>query len=95
MRDVILVAGAAIFGFAVASFFMMPDHGTAMVATAMASFGQNCSIKGNVSIDSGERIYHMPGQTYYAGTTIRPEFGERWFCTENEARLAGWRKSRV
>ncbi|WP_310183580.1 hypothetical protein [Mesorhizobium sp. BE184] len=55
----------------------------------------NCNIKGNVSIESGERIYHVPGQEYYSRTIIRPEFGERWFCSEAEARSAGWRRSRV
>lgn len=55
----------------------------------------DCIIKGNVSIDTGERIYHVPGQEYYSSTIIRPEFGERWFCSEAEARSAGWRKSRV
>jgi hypothetical protein len=55
----------------------------------------NCLIKGNVSINTGERIYHVPGQKYYDDTIIRPEFGERWFCTESEARSAGWRKSKI
>ena len=53
-----------------------------------------CDIKGNISIESGEKIYHVPGQKYYAKTKISPEYGERWFCTEEEARQAGWRKAR-
>lgn len=59
----------------------------------VAAMVSNCAIKGNVSINSGERIYHVPGQDYYAGTVIRPEYGERWFCSEAEARQAGWRKA--
>lgn len=51
-------------------------------------------IKGNVSYNSGEKIYHVPGQEYYANTKISPGYGERWFCTEAEARQAGWRKSK-
>lgn len=51
-------------------------------------------IKGNVSYETGERIYHVPGQEYYDETKIRPDYDERWFCTEQEARAAGWRKSR-
>ncbi|TBY57028.1 succinoglycan biosynthesis protein exoi [Rhizobium leguminosarum bv. viciae] len=51
----------------------------------------SCNIKGNISINSGERIYHVPGQKIYAATRIRLEYGERWFCTEQEARDAGWR----
>lgn len=57
--------------------------------------GAGCDIKGNISISSGERIYHVPGQKYYDDTVIRSEYGERWFCSEAEARKAGWRKSVV
>jgi micrococcal nuclease len=52
-----------------------------------------CLIKGNIS-SSGEKIYHMPGQTYYTQTVINPSKGERWFCTEQEAINNGWRKSK-
>jgi hypothetical protein len=50
----------------------------------------NCAIKGNIS-SKDERIYHVPGDRYYAQTAI----GERWFCTEKEATAAGWRRSKV
>lgn len=53
----------------------------------------SCNIKGNVSIGSGERIYHVPGQHYYEATKISLQYGERWFCSEEEARAAGWRKA--
>ena len=52
----------------------------------------NCKIKGNVS-DSGERIYHVPGQKFYRRTVISENQGERWFCSEPEARRAGWRRA--
>ena len=52
-----------------------------------------CNIKGNISYDTGEKIYHLPGQEFYSATTINPAYGERWFCTEEEARANGWRKS--
>ena len=61
---------------------------------ASGSFGQSCKIKGNVSINTGERIFHVPGQRYYAETKISPKYGERWFCSEFEAWAAGWRKSK-
>ena len=51
-----------------------------------------CPIKGNISA-TGERIYHLPGQEHYCATVIRPEQGERWFCTTTEAEAAGWRAS--
>jgi len=53
-----------------------------------------CDIKGNISFNTGEKIYHVPGQEYYDETIIRPEYGERWFCTEYEAIANGWRKSK-
>jgi len=64
-------------------------------AAAFQASGQQCNIKGNVSMKNGERIYHVPGQKYYADTKIDARYGERWFCSEKEAREAGWRKSRV
>ena len=54
-----------------------------------------CDIKGNISIKTGEKIYHVPGQEYYSATQISPEYGERWFCTEAEAIANGWRKAEV
>lgn len=54
-----------------------------------------CNIKGNISVTSGEHIYHMPSQDYYDQTGIDFSKGERWFCSEQEARSAGWRKSKV
>ena len=54
-----------------------------------------CTIKGNISPNTGERIYHMPGQKYYAETKITKSKGERMFCSESEARQAGWRRSKV
>jgi hypothetical protein len=52
-----------------------------------------CDIKGNISFDTGAKIYHMLGQEYYNSTTIDINYGERWFCTEAEAIANGWRKS--
>jgi endonuclease YncB( thermonuclease family) len=53
-----------------------------------------CVVKGNIS-SGGERIYHVPGQRYYDKTQIDESKGERWFCTEQEAVGAGWRKAKV
>jgi len=52
-----------------------------------------CNIKGNISFDTKEKIYHIPGGEYYSATTINSSYGERWFCTESEAIANGWRKS--
>ena len=52
-----------------------------------------CNIKGNISHNSGRRIYHMPGDRDYERTRISTSRGERYFCTEAEARAAGWRRA--
>ena len=54
--------------------------------------GSSCRIKGNIS--SSGRIYHVPGGYYYDRTRINTTNGERWFCSEAEARAAGWRRAR-
>lgn len=53
----------------------------------------SCAIKGNVN-SRGEKIYHMPGQRDYDRTDIKPEEGDRWFCTPEEAQAAGFRAAR-
>ncbi|RWP69257.1 MAG: DUF4236 domain-containing protein [Mesorhizobium sp.] len=53
----------------------------------------SCDIKGNIS-NKGVRIYHLPGQRFYDETVISPAKGERMFCSEDEARAAGWRRSK-
>jgi micrococcal nuclease len=50
-------------------------------------------VKGNISTNSGEKIYHVPGGSFYEQTVIGEAAGERWFCTESEAIAAGWRIS--
>lgn len=52
-----------------------------------------CRIKGNIN-GRGERIYHLPGQEHYEDTRVSVSRGERWFCSETEARDAGWRPAR-
>lgn len=51
------------------------------------------TIKGNISVDTGERLYHAPGMRDYDITVIDLSRGERWFRTEEEARAAGWRRA--
>lgn len=52
-----------------------------------------CKIKGNISA-KGTRIYHMPGQHDYGVTKISTAKGEAYFCTEAEARAAGFRAAK-
>jgi endonuclease YncB( thermonuclease family) len=83
-----VVAGRGIFGSDMAA---PEDHRAAERPPPQAAPG-GCSIKGNIS-QSGY-IYHVPGQENYADTQINERRGERWFCSETEARAAGWRRAR-
>jgi endonuclease YncB( thermonuclease family) len=57
------------------------------VAEAAAPDG--CAIKGNVTTNG--QIYHLPWSPWYHKVKIDPGRGERWFCSEAEAKSAGWR----
>lgn len=46
-----------------------------------------CNIKGNIN-RQGEKIYHLPEGRYYSQTNP-----EEWFCSEQQARDAGFRRS--
>ena len=54
----------------------------------------NCNIKGNIN-SKGDSIYHSPGGHSYGVTKIDESKGERWFCSEEEAKTAGWRAPRI
>ena len=74
---------------------VMPPENTGQSSTTTARYAASadCMIKGNISVGSREKIYHVPGQEYYTATEIRPYYGERWFCNEADARQAGWRRA--
>ncbi len=54
---------------------------------------ERCVIKGNIN-SKGEKIYHVPGMSSYGATRIDEATREHWFCSEEEARAAGWRVPR-
>lgn len=62
---------------------------TAGVASAQRTTADagSCAIKGNINRE-GERIYHMPGDPFYARTNP-----EAMFCSEAEAEAAGFRRA--
>ena len=62
-------------------------------AAAQRAPRDGCYVKGNINGD-GVRIYHAPGSPSYDDTRIDESKGERWFCSEAEARAAGWRAPR-
>lgn len=59
-----------------------------------AAQSSHCQIKGNIN-KAGGKIYHVPGGKFYEKTQIDESRGERYFCSEEEAREAGWRRSKL
>jgi endonuclease YncB( thermonuclease family) len=50
----------------------------------------DCTIKANVS--HGECIYHLPGDRWYG--KMKMDASKRWFCSVNDAEMAGCRAAR-
>ncbi|WP_205753796.1 hypothetical protein [Gottfriedia acidiceleris] len=53
----------------------------------------DCNIKGNISYNTGEKIYHLTEDQFYDVTVIDESKGEAWFCSEEEAESKGFRRS--
>ncbi len=52
-----------------------------------------CPIKGNIDDRTGEKQYLTPDCRHYSKVIIEKYAGEGYFCTEKEARAAGFTKS--
>jgi len=62
-------------------------------STEADKYSEDCPIKGNIN-SKGDKIYHVASGRYYAQTKIDTSKGERWFCSEQQARASGWRASK-
>ncbi len=67
-----------------------------LLFTSPAFAAQKCLIKGNVSRSKGivTKIYHLPDTRYYKSTKIVAKEGDKWFCSEKDAKKAGFRKAK-
>jgi hypothetical protein len=74
----------------VASSFASPPTQLIIENEVIVQRGTTCNIKGNLNINSRERIYHVPGLHYYEVTMISPR--GTLVLLRQEARAAGWRK---
>jgi micrococcal nuclease len=52
---------------------------------------RDCNIKGVIDAD-GQRLYYVPTDPTYGTITIDPQRGHKAFCSDEEARQAGWRR---
>ena len=51
----------------------------------------DCQIKGNIR--DGKKTYHLPTCANYNDTIIDTSFGDQWFCSEKEAKSAGFARA--
>lgn len=73
---------------------MPKDFGDEEITNAKPT-NENCLIKGNISERSrGEKIYFLPSCSPYSQTKINIGKGEKYFCTEKEAKEEGFIKSK-
>jgi len=59
-------------------------------STASIEPTQDCPIKGNIN-RRGAHLYHRPQDPSYARVIVNPRKGERIFCSEQDARAAGFK----
>jgi len=50
----------------------------------------NCVIKGNIDQSSWDHLYHLPSCRHYDKIVLNLDLGEQFFCTEEEAKSAGF-----
>jgi cold shock CspA family protein len=92
------VIGAGVVGLALllmqCNSWMRPSRSPSRMPASIESITKpDCVIKGNISISTQHKLYHVPGMEDYEGTIIDPVKGERWFCSEAEAVAAGWSRA--
>ena len=68
------------------------DQSSNVVYSGNGYISPGCLIKGNISQHGGKKIYHCPNGNWYNETVINVSKGERWFCSEQEALDAGFKK---
>lgn len=52
---------------------------------------EDCTIKGNTR--AGEKFYYLPSCSQYDQVLVDRAFGDAWFCSEPEAKKAGFTKA--
>lgn len=78
---------------AVTSLLTINLGATSATQKTLVASNSECNIKGNISVATGKKLYHLPGMRNYKATIIDLAKGERWFCTEAEAQANGWIKA--
>jgi micrococcal nuclease len=55
----------------------------------------DCRIKGNIDKSTRKKLYYYPGCAQYRFVVVEKDIGENWFCSEEEARRAGFAKAKT
>jgi len=54
----------------------------------------NCQIKGNIeNTGRGRKLFYLPNCAQYKFVIVEKDLGEQWFCSEKEAKSAGFIKA--
>lgn len=56
---------------------------------------KDCVIKGNIDFPINKYTYHLPGCRQYETAIVQEDKGEQWFCSESEAKKAGFTKAKT
>ena len=91
MKKVVSLSIASLVGCL--SIIAQSQHNLVLAGSSTIPPNPRCNIKGNISVSTGRKLYHVPGQQDYERTVITTEKGERWFCSEQEAIDSGWTKA--
>jgi endonuclease YncB( thermonuclease family) len=77
--------------------FVLPWEWRASTGPEVEAVGwqRECNVKGSVTLD-GQQVYYVPTDDTYQDLELDPARGELLFCSDEEARAAGWlRPARV
>ena len=55
---------------------------------------KSCAIKGNIDFQTYDKFYHLQSCRHYNQIVLNLAYGEKWFCSEDEAVKAGFIKTR-
>jgi endonuclease YncB( thermonuclease family) len=66
-------------------------HGRRLPGAAETMATAGCPIKG-IAGAQGSRLYYVPTDAVYGKLRVDPERGDRTFCSDVEAREAGWHR---
>lgn len=58
------------------------------------SFNNTPTIKGNIDSVTKIKTYYSPDSIFYNTIEVNQNNGDIWFCTEREAQVQGWNKSK-